>query len=115
MGGGRVSEQQNASLGAALEAIMEGEHTFIVNNKAMGTTMVRDVMNDTWEIKCKHPETLALLDEAIANGKPVERLREHTVGVVKAGVYKVSAQALSEILETAHTGTVGNPPAPDYL
>jgi predicted PilT family ATPase len=104
MGGGRVSIQQNASLGAALEAIMEGEHTFIVNNKQMGTTMVRDVMNDTWEIKCKHPETLALLDEAIANGKPVERLREHTVGIVKAGVYKVGADALSEILAEARTG-----------
>lgn len=102
MGGGRVNSQDNTTLGAALEAIMEGEHTFIVNNKQMGTTMVRDVMTDEWEIKCKHPQTLALLDEAIANGKPVERLREHTVGVVKAGVYKVGADALSEILEEAH-------------
>lgn len=109
MGGGRVSIQQN-SLGAALEAIMEGEHTFIVNNKQMGTTMVRDVMSDTWEIKCKHPETLALLDEAIANGKPVERLREHTVGIVKAGVYKVGADALSEILEEARTGATSGQP-----
>lgn len=103
MGGSLVNEQDNTSLGAALEAVMEGEHSFIVNNKQMGTTMVRDVMNDTWEIKCKHPETLALLDEAIANGKPVERLREHTVGVVKAGVYKVGADALSEILAEART------------
>lgn len=110
-----MTEQQTTSLGKVLEAIMEGKHSFIVNNKEMGTTMVRDVMNDTWEIKCKHPETLALLDAAIANGKPVERLREHTVGVVKAGVYKVSAQALSEILETAHADTAGDPPTPDYL
>lgn len=110
-----MTGQQTVSLGKALEAIMEGQHSFIVNNKEMGTTMVRDVMNDTWEIKCKHPETLALLDAAIANGKPVERLREHTVGIVKAGVYKVSAQALSEILETAHAGTAGDPPTPDYL
>jgi predicted PilT family ATPase len=102
--GNRVNSQDTTTLGAALEAIMEGEHTFIVNNKQMGTTMVRDVMNDTWEIKCKHPETLALLDEAIANGKPVERLREHTVGVVKAGVYKVGAEALQEILEESHAG-----------
>lgn len=109
-----MNEQQN-SLGAALEAIMEGEHTFIVNNKQMGTTMVRDVMNDTWEIKCKHPETLALLDEAIANGKPVERLREHTVGVVKAGVYKVGADALQEILEEANADTPNGQPAHDYL
>lgn len=109
-----MSEQQN-SLGVALEAIMEGEHTFIVNNKQMGTTMVRDVMNDTWEIKCKHPQTLALLDAAVANGKPVERLREHTVGVVKAGVYKVGAQALQEILEEARVGAPSGKPAPDYL
>ena len=101
-----MSEQQTTTLGAALEAIMEGEHSFIVNNKEMGTTMVRDVMNDTWEIKCKHPETLALLDEAIANGKPVERLREHAVGVVKSGVYKVGADALSEILEEARAGAI---------
>ena len=115
MGGGRVTEQQNATLGAALEAIMEGEHSFIVNNKQMGTTMVRDVMNDTWEIKCKHPETLALLDAAVANGKPVERLREHTVGVVKAGVYKVGAEALQEILEEAHADATSGQTAHDYL
>ena len=110
-----MTGQQTVSLGKALEAVMQGEHSFIVNNKEMGTTMVRDVMNDTWEIKCKHPETLALLDAAIANGKPVERLREHTVGVVKAGVYKVGAEALQEILEEAHVGTAGDPPTPDYL
>lgn len=110
-----MNEQETASLGKALEAIMEGEHSFIVNNKEMGTTMVRDVMNDTWEIKCKHPQTLALLDAAIANGKPVERLREHTVGVVKAGVYKVSAQALSEILETAHADASSGHRTYDYL
>ena len=77
--------------------------------------MVRDVMNDTWEIKCKHPETLALLDEAIANGKPVERLREHTVGVVKAGVYKVGAEALQEILEESRAGTPSGQSTHDYL
>ena len=110
MGGGRVNGQDNATLGAALEAVMEGKRSFIVNNTEMGTTMVRNVMTDEWEIKCKHPETLALLDEAIANGKPVERLREHTVGVVKAGVYKVGAQALSEILAEAHAGATSGQP-----
>lgn len=98
-----MNSHDNATLGAALEAVMGGKHSFIVNNTEMGTTMVRNVMTDEWEIKCKHPQTLALLDEAIANGKPVERLREHTVGVVKAGVYKVGADALSEILEEART------------
>lgn len=101
-----MNGQDNTTLGAALEAVMEGKHSFIVNNKAMGTTMVRNVMTDEWEIKCKHPETLALLDEAIANGKLVERLREHTVGVVKAGVYKVGAEALQEILAEARTDAV---------
>lgn len=110
-----MSEQQTVTLGAALEAIMEGEHTFIVNNKQMGTTMVRDVMNDTWEIKCKHPETLALLDAAVANGKPVERIREHMVGVVKAGVYKVGAEALQEILEEAHADASSGHRTHDYL
>lgn len=107
--------QQTTSLGAALEAIMGGQRTFVVNNREMGTTMVRDVMNDTWEIKCKHPETLALLNAAIANGKPVERLREHEVGVTKAGVYKVEAEALWEILEEARTDAPGGQPTPDYL
>lgn len=110
-----MSEHQATTLGAALEAIMEGEHSFIVNNKEMGTTMVRDVMNDTWEIKCKHPETLALLDVAIANGKPVKRLREHAVGVVKAGVYKVGAEALQEILEEAHADASSGHRTYDYL
>lgn len=98
-----MNGQDNTTLGAALEAVMEGKHSFIVNNAEMGTTMVRNVMTDEWEIKCKHPQTLALLDEAIASGKPVERLREHTVGVVKAGVYKVGADALSEILAESRT------------
>lgn len=107
--------QQTTSLGAALESIMGGQRTFVVNNKEMGTTMVRDVMTDEWEIKCKHPETLALLNAAIADGKPVERLREHEVGVTKAGVYKVGAEALWEILEEARTGAPDDQPAPDYL
>nr|DAU01069.1 MAG TPA: hypothetical protein [Caudoviricetes sp.] len=107
--------QQTTSLGAALESIMGGQRTFVVNNREMGTTMVRDVMTDTWEIKCKHPETLALLNAAIANGKPVERLREHEVGVTKAGVYKVEAEALWEILEEARTDAPGGQPAPDYM
>lgn len=105
--------QQTTSLGAALEAIMGGQRTFVVNNREMGTTMVRDVMTDTWEIKCKHPETLALLNAAIANGKPVERLREHEVGVTKAGVYKVEAEALWEILEEARTDAPGGQPTPN--
>lgn len=107
--------QQTTSLGAALEAIMGGQRTFVVNNKEMGTTMVRDVMTDEWEIKCKHPETLALLSAAIANGKPVKRLREHELGVTKAGVYKVAEHVLSEILEEARTGAPDGQPAPDYL
>lgn len=94
---------------------MEGEHSFIVNNKQMGTTMVRDVMTDEWEIKCKHPETLALLDAAVANGRPVKRLREHAVGVVKAGVYKVGAEALQEILEEAGVSASSSQSTPDYL
>lgn len=109
-----MSEQQN-SLGAALEAIMEGERSFIVNNKDLGTTMVRNVMTDEWEIKCKHPETLALLDAAIASGKPVKRMREHAVGVVKAGVYKVGAEALQEILEEAHADASSGHRTYDYL
>lgn len=110
-----MSEHQNTSLGKALEAVMEGKHSFIVNNTEMGTTMVRNVMTDEWEIKCKHPETLALLDAAIANGRPVERLREHTVGVVKAGVYKVGAEALQEILEEAHADASSGHRTYDYL
>lgn len=107
--------QQTTSLGAALEAIMGGQRTFVVNNREMGTMMVRDAMTDTWEIKCKHPETLALLNAAIADGKPVKRLREHELGVTKAGVYKVETEALWEILEEARTGAPDDQPAPDYL
>ena len=107
--------QQTTSLGAALEAIMGGQRMLMVNNKEMGTTMVRDVMTDEWEIKCKHPETLALLDEAIADGKPVKCLRKHELGVTKAGVYKVAEHVLSEILEEARTGAPSGQPAPDYL
>lgn len=107
--------QQSASLGAALESIMGGQRTLVVNNKEMGTTMVRDVMTDEWEIKCKHPETLALLNAAIADGKPVKRLREHELGVTKAGVYKVAEHVLSEILEEGRVDAPGGQPAPDYL
>lgn len=107
--------QQTTSLGAALEAIMGGQRTFVVNNREMGTTMVRDVMTDTWEIKCKHLEILALLNAAIADGKPVKRLREHELGVTKAGVYKVETEALWGILEEACTGAPDDQPAPDYL
>ena len=110
-----MTGQQTVSLGKALKVIMEGEHSFIVNNRGMGTTMVRNVMTDEWEIKCKHPETLALLDAAIANGKPGERRREHSGGVGKAGVYKVGAEALQEILEEAHADASSGHRTYDYL